>query len=456
MNPVTPRTQALRELDKRHVWHPFTQMKDWLASDPVVIDRAEGHTLYDTDGNAYLDGVSSLWANLLGHRVPEIDRAIVEQLGKVAHCTYLGLAHEPGARLAEKLVDITPAGLTKVFYSDSGATAMEIALKMAYQYWYHRGEPKRTTFLALEEAYHGDTIGSVSLGGMELFHTLFKPLLFPVLRVPTPYAYRSPYGEKAAEHTLEQAEAILREKADTIAAFVLEPLMQGAAGMLSQPAGFVKKIRELCDRYNVLLVADEVAVGFGRTGTLFACEQEGVSPDIMALAKGLTGGYLPLAATLTTEEIFNAFLGEYEEFKTFFHGHTYTANPLGCAAALATLEYLETHDVMSNVRARIEQLAQGLVKSVEPLAIVGDIRRWGLMTGIELVRDRATKEPFPATLQAGAKVCLLARKHGVMIRPLGNVIVLMSPLTLRAEEMGLLLDAVTASIKEFATEQGVA
>ncbi len=455
MNPMTSRTHALRELDKRYVWHPFTQMKDWCDSEPVVIDHAKGHMLYDTDGNTYLDGVSSLWANLLGHRVPEIDQAIMEQMGKVAHCTYLGLAHEPGARLAEKLVQITPAGLNKVFYSDSGATSMEIALKMAYQYWYHRGESQRNSFLTLEEAYHGDTIGSVSLGGMELFHTLFRPLLFPVERIPTPYAYRSPYGEKAAEHTLERAEAILKEKGNTIAAFVIEPLMQGAAGMLSQPAGFVKKVRELCDRYNVLMVADEVAVGFGRTGHLFACEKEGISPDIMALAKGLTGGYLPLAATLTTDEIYNAFLGEYEEYKTFFHGHTYTANPLGCAAALATLDYLETRKVMDNVQVRIDQLAKGLSERISPLPIVGDIRRWGLMTGIELVKDRETKEAFPGAMQAGAKVCFLARKYGVMIRPLGNVLVLMPPLTLHEQEMELLLDAVEAAVKEFAVEQGL-
>ena len=338
--------QSLQDKDKKYVWHPFTQMKDWAAEEIVIIKKGRGAWLEDTKGKKYLDGVSSLWCNVHGHQVPEIDRAIQMQLKEVAHSTFLGLSNEPAILLAEALIKIAPAGLSRVFYSDSGSEAMEIALKMAFQYWQQMGERRKTKFARLSEAYHGDTLGSVSVGGIELFHQVYQPLLFETFAVPTPYRYR--LGDDAAEKSLQQMEKLFRERHSEIAAFVMEPLMQGAAGMIDQPRGYISRVRELTKKYNILLVLDEVATGFGRTGSMFACDQEKVAPDILAVAKGLTGGYMPLAATLTTEKIFKAFLGEYEDFRTFFHGHTYTANPLACRAALANLELFRKYRALQN------------------------------------------------------------------------------------------------------------
>ena len=340
-------TDPLASLDKQYVWHPFTPMKRWLADEPVMIETGEGFTLIDTEGRRYIDGVSSLWCNVHGHRVAAIDRAIREQLDRIAHSTLLGLAQSRSAELAERLVRIAPPGLAKVFYSDSGATAMEIALKMAYQFWHNRGHD-RSEFIALSDSYHGDTIGSVSLGGMPLFHGIFGPLLFKTHFVPGPHPYRfEGTTDECLQFSLERMEAVLKSRAKRIAAVVVEPLVQGAGGMLVHPAGFLKGVRELTRQYDVLLIVDEVATGFGRTGRMFACEHEGVCPDLMCLAKGLTGGYLPLAATLTTQEVFDAFLGKVHEHKTFYHGHTYTGNALGCAAALASLDLFESTDPVS-------------------------------------------------------------------------------------------------------------
>lgn len=442
--PPATRTKQLLADDHAHVWHPFTQMQVWPDDAPLVIERAEGNWLVDTDGKRYLDAISSLWVTVHGHRRVELDAAVKAQLDKVAHSTLLGLASVPSIALAKRLCEVAPEGLTRVFYSDSGSTAVEVAVKMAYQYWQLVGRPEKQRFVALEEAYHGDTIGSVSVGGMELFHERFRHLLFPVERLPTPHAYRWK-GKDVLGESLAAAEALLREKHATIAGLVVEPLIQGAAGMLVQPKGYLKGLAALCQRYDVLLICDEVATGFGRTGTLFAVEQEGVRPDLLCLAKGLTGGYLPLAATLATDRVYEAFLGAFGEAKTFFHGHTYTGNPLACAAALASLELFETDRTLERMRPVVDELARGLER-IARLPHVGDVRRRGLMVGIELVKDRETKEPYAFEDRLGFKVCLEARKHGVWLRPLGNVLVLMPPLSLTLDEARLLVDAVERSI----------
>jgi adenosylmethionine-8-amino-7-oxononanoate aminotransferase len=439
-------TKALLALDAAHVWHPFTQMQGWLADEPLVIERGEGNWLIDTDGRRWLDAISSLWVTVHGHHVRELDDAVKAQLDRVAHSTLLGQANVPSIELAAKLVALAPKGLTRVFYSDSGSTAVEIAVKQAYQFWQLSGRPEKRRFVALEEAYHGDTVGSVSVGGMALFHERFRDLLFPVERIPTPHAYRWKGADVLGE-ALAALERLLEEKADTIAALVIEPLIQGAAGMLVQPKGYLKAVAALCRKHDVLLICDEVATGFGRTGTMFAVEQEGVTPDFLCLAKGLTGGYLPLAATLSTERVYRAFLGRFDEAKTFFHGHTYTGNPLACAAALANLALFEARGTLCAMRPTMDALAKGLER-VATLPHVGDVRRVGMMVGVELVRDRATKAEYEFGERLGFKVCLAARKAGVLLRPLGNVIVLMPPLSLTVDEAELLTTALYDAIAE--------
>jgi adenosylmethionine-8-amino-7-oxononanoate aminotransferase len=443
---TSSRTKDLLALDAAHVWHPFTQMQGWLDDAPLVIERAEGNWLIDTDGRRWLDGISSLWVTVHGHRVKELDDAVRAQLDQVAHSTLLGQASVPSIELAAKLVQLAPKGLTRVFYSDSGSTSVEIAVKQAYQYWQLVGRPEKRRFIALDEAYHGDTVGSVSVGGMSLFHERFRDLLFPVERIPTPHAYRWK-GTDVLEESLAALERLLQDKANTIAGLVIEPLIQGAAGMLVQPKGYLKRVAELCRAHDVLLICDEVATGFGRTGTMFAVEQEGVSPDFLCLAKGLTGGYLPLAATLSTERVYRAFLGRFDEAKTFFHGHTYTGNPLACAAAIANLQLFEQRRTLQAMRPAMTALAKGL-EGIASLPHVGDVRRVGMMVGIELVKDRATKAEYDFGARVGFQVCLAARKHQVLLRPLGNVVVLMPPLSLSVDEAELLTRAAAEAIAE--------
>ncbi len=450
MKTLKTAAEKLAEKDKRHVWHPFTQMRDWEKDNILIIERGEGVYLVDVEGRRYLDGVSSLWCNVHGHRVDAIDQAIRAQLDKIAHSTFLGLSNVPAIELAEKLAGLAPKGLTRVFYSDSGSEAAEIALKMAYQFWQQSGFPRKKKFIKLTQSYHGDTLGSVSVGGIELFHQIYEPLLFETFSVESPYQYRWPGAGKpelAGEASLAQLESILQKHHEEIVAFVMEPLMQGAAGMISQPEGYISRARELTKKYNVLLIFDEVATGFGRTGKMFASEHENVTPDLMAVAKGLTGGYLPLAVTFATEEIYRAFLGEYEEFKTFFHGHTFTANPLACAAALANLEIFEKQRVIEGLQPKIERLTKRL-KSFYEIPAVGDVRQKGFMAGIELVKNRASKESYTPKEKIGMRVVERARQKGVIIRPLGPVIVLMPPLAISLEELDELLNVTYASIAE--------
>jgi adenosylmethionine-8-amino-7-oxononanoate aminotransferase len=449
--------EQLRRWDRDHVWHPFTPVPAEGAEPPLVIERADGCHLIDAEGRRYIDGVSSLWCNVHGHRVPELDAAVREQLDRVAHSTLLGLANVPATLLARKLVELAPPGLTRVFYSDDGATAVEVALKMAFQYWRQCPEPRpeKTKFLALQSAYHGDTLGDVSVGDVARFHRLFGPLLFPTLKAPSPYCYRCPLGLERTRCRIDCVEKLadlVRDHAGELAAVVVEPLVQGAAGMIAAPPGFLRRVREVTRRHGVLLIADEVAVGFGRTGTLFACEQEGVTPDFLCLAKGLTGGYLPLAATLTTEEVFAAFVGAPHEGRAFYHGHTYTGNPLGAAVALANVRLLETSGVLAALPGKVERLRRHLARVAE-LPCVGDVRQRGLMAGIELVADRASKRPFPAEQRVGAGVCRRARDRGVLLRPLGDVIVVMPPLAIADSLLDQLMGVVYDCLSVIAVEE---
>ncbi len=437
-------TKQLRKWDKKYIWHPFTQMKEWQASEPVIVARGEGNYLIDTEGKKYLDGVSSLWCNVHGHQVPEVDAAVRRQLSRIAHSTFLGLSHEPAIELSKKIIEIAPKGLTRVFYSDSGSASVEVALKMAYQYWRQKGAPKKKIFLRLKNAYHGDTLGSVSVGGIELFHEIFSPLLFKAYQAQAPYAYRDAFSGseiKYAKFCADKVEHILMRHHDKICAIIAEPLIQGAAGMLTQPKGYLTHLRRLATKYKALLIVDEVATGFGRTGKMFACEHERVAPDLLCIAKGITAGYLPLSATLATEEIYSAFLGEFREMKAFFHGHTYSANPLACAAAIANLKIFKKRKVLQTLQKKIKILNDEL-KKIKQLKAVGDVRQVGLMVGIELVAEQKTKKPYPPGDRIGMRVALLARRYGVMIRPLGDVVVLMPPLSITEKELRFLCWAV--------------
>ncbi len=445
-------TDQLRQWDNDYVWHPFSPMQAYRADAAPIIEAGDGFFLIDTDGNRYLDGVSSLWCNVHGHRVERIDAAIRAQLDRIAHGTLLGQASSPSVELARELVRRTPAGLNKVFYSDNGSTAVEVALKIAYQY--HRQKSPaaedRDLFVSVAGAYHGDTLGSVSVGGIDLFHGVYSSLLFPTLQVPSPGAYRLPDGQDADSYQafcLAELERVIVENRTRIAAFVIEPLVQGAAGILVHPPGYLKRVRELTAEHGIPLIADEVAVGFGRTGTMFACEQEDVCPDLLCVAKGITGGYLPLAATLATDEIYNAFLAPPAEAKTFFHGHTYSGNQLGCAAALASLTLFDENRVLGNVVDNTELLRNRLAE-IADWPHVGQVRQRGIMVGIELVSDRATQSSFPAEDRVGHQVVLAARKRGAIIRPLGDVIVLMPAPAMPADLINQLCDTVFASIAE--------
>lgn len=465
--------KALEEKDKQYIWHPFTQMKDWLWEKTPIIEEGRGSFLRDIYGRWYLDGVSSLWVTLHGHRKKEIDDAIKEQLEKIGHSTLLGLSNPPAIELAERLIEIAPkpnppmppfftkgghggisnaepnSELSKVFYSESGSTAVEIALKIAFQYWQHRRKKKKTRFLSLNNAYHGDTLGAVGVGGIGLFHDVYGPIIIPSIKAPSPYCYRCELGlshPSCAMECIKELERIASRHSNEIAALIIEPLVQAAGGMLVSPPGYLHEVRRICNENDILMIADEVATGFGRTGKMFACEHQDVCPDIMALAKGITGGYLPLAATLTTKDIFDAFLGEYRDLKTFFHGHTYTGNPLSCAAALASLEIFEKDGTLELLQRKITFLEDRLKPFIK-LSHVGEVRQKGFMVGIELVKNTETKEPYPLEEKIGIKVILKAREKGLIIRPLGNVIVLMPPLSVSLKELKKMVDIVRWAIE---------
>ncbi len=460
---ILEENERLEELDKKYIWHPFIQMKEWIEEKPIVISEGRDCFLKDIYGRWYLDGVSSLWVNIHGHGKKAIDDAIKKQIDMIAHSTLLGLSNVPAIKLAEKLIQIVqksnqissshihpPKGgmLSKVFYSDDGSTSIEVALKMAFQYWRHKGVAGKNTFTCLKSAYHGDTLGAVSVGGIDIFHKAFEPLLFKTYRAPSPYCYRCEIGKIYPDCKLDclgKLEEIFKAHSDEIAAMIVEPMIQAAGGMITSPSGYLKRVRELCTEYNILMIADEVATGFGRTGRMFACEHEGVVPDILCLSKGITGGYLPLAVTLTTGEIYDAFLGGFKETKTFFHGHSYSGNPLACAAALACLDLFEKENVLENLKSKIAVLGT-LLKEILNLNHVGDVRHIGLMVGVELVMDRGTKESYDLAEKMGWRVAFRARDNGVIIRPLGNVIVVMPPLNITEQNLIQLFKVIKDAI----------
>jgi adenosylmethionine-8-amino-7-oxononanoate aminotransferase len=439
-----------RQWDRDYSWHPFTQMREWMAEEQLFIERGEGNYLIDTEGRRYFDATSSLWCNVHGHGRKEIVEAISRQAALLGHSTMLGLSNLPATELARRLIEIAPRGLQRVFFSDAGATAVEVALKMAFAYWQLRGEAGRDVFVSLNEGYHGDTIGSLSVGYLEIFDRPYRPLLFPCVKLNPPHFfryYKNMSMESAVAAALSEAEKTLTRDRRRIAALIVEPLMQAAAVMWNHPVEYLAGLARLCKSNNILLIADEVAVGFGRTGRMFACDHAEVTPDLLCLAKGISGGVLPLAATLTTQEIFNAFLGEFEERKTFFHGHTYTGNPIGCAAALASLELFEKDHTLEHLPAKIRKLTD----SLQPLAAlphVADIRQWGVMVGIELVEDVAARRSFHPARRLGKQVMLAARRRGIILRPLGDVVILNPPLSSSEEELRTLVDAVADSILE--------
>lgn len=436
-------------------WYPFTQMQELKRSDLIYVQRGEGHYLIDETGKRYFDAISSMWVNLFGHSRTEIADAIARQLEVLPHTSTFGQTHAPVLELARKLTEVTPDGLNHVFFSDDGSTAVESALKMAFQYWQQSDDarPGRTKFVALEHAYHGDTLGAVSVGDIEHFHKLYRPLLFDVLRTPSPYSYRCSLGRTPQDCSLACADALdelLTRRAPEVAALIIEPCVQAAAGMIVHPTGFLRRVRDICDRHDVFLIADEVAVGFGRTGYMFACESESVTPDIMCLGKGLTGGYLPTAATVVTDRVYRGFLAPYEQQKALFHGHSYTGNPLAAAAALASLDIFERDDIMNRMQAPIVHLTERLA-ALRELEHVGDVRQCGFIVGIELVRDRSTREPFDRARRTGMRVAEAAREMGIILRPLGDVIYYFLPLTTTEEEIDRLVDVTVRAIRS-ATE----
>lgn len=423
---------ALPQSDKAHLWHPFTQMRDWCdpSHQPLVLVEGRGSTLIDAQGREYLDGNSSIWTNIHGHSHPHIVRAIQTQAAKLAHSSFLGLTNEPAIRLAEKLVALfPPETLTRVFYSDDGSTAIEVALKMAVQFHQLTGHPERSRFAAFDHAYHGDTSGAASLGGIAAFQDRFASISFPVVRVAN----------------LLELEALDRQTTESLAGIVIEPLIQGAGGMRTWPEGLLRDLRAWCDRHGVFLILDEVMTGFGRTGQMFACQQEDVVPDFLALAKGLTGGTMPLAATLTTERVFAAFLGDYAEMKTLFYGHSYCGNPLGCAAALASLEVFAEERTLENLQPKIRQLGE-LLCALAGEPHVGAVRQCGFIAGLDVVRADGT--PYPWQEQTGARICLAARGHGLLTRPIRDTLVLMPPLCFTMDELARAVAALRSAIRE--------
>lgn len=443
-------TRSLADWDRKYIWHPFTQMKDYMSAEPLIIDRGEGSYLIDVEGKRYIDGVSSLWVLVHGHGRRELVEAIETQARKLCHSTLLGLANTPSILLAKRLCEIAPSGLAKVFYSDNGSTSVEIALKMAYQYWQQKGQKKRKRFLAFRNAYHGDTIGAVSVGGIDLFHKVYGPLLFRSLKAPSPYCYRCPLRlkqETCGLACVEVFEDIMKRHKDELCAVIIEPSVQGASGMIVQPPGYLRAIRRIAGEHGIPFIADEVATGFGRTGALFACLGEGVNPDFLCMAKGITGGYLPLAVTLTTDAIFEGFLAEFDEFRAFFHGHTYSGNPVACAVAVENLRLFEEEKLVETAAAKGEAL-RGMLARFNDLPHVGEVRQKGLMVGIELVKSRKTRRSFAASDRIGQKVVAEARKKGVIIRPLGDVIVLMPPLSIEDDVLDRLAEVTYEAIRD--------
>lgn len=441
----------LAERDLKHIWHPCSQMKDYEEMPPIVIDHGKGCYLYGADGKEYLDIISSWWCNLLGHCNPVINQAIEEQLHKLEHVIFANFSHLPAITLCEELAEILPKGLTKFNFSDNGSASVECALKMAFQYQYQTGKPEKKRFMCLTESYHGETIGALSVGSMDLYAKIYKPLLMDSIHVEAPDCYRCPYGacrENCDAFCIERAEEALETYGGETCAMIVEPLLQGSAGMRIYPALYLKKLRLLCENYNVLFIADEIATGFGRTGKLFACDHAEITPDILCLSKGLTGGYLPMALTVTTDRIYNAFYGDYKEGKAFMHSHTYSGNPLGCAAALAVQDILKKERILEQARLRSSYLTQKLNDALLSHPNVGEIRHIGLIHAIELVEDKQTKAGFDPSLRMGYRIYQKALNLGLLLRPLGNVLYFNPPLIIKEEEIDQAVRLCTLAVLE--------
>ncbi|MCQ9208665.1 MAG: adenosylmethionine--8-amino-7-oxononanoate transaminase [Omnitrophica bacterium] len=428
--------------DSKYIWHPYTQMKDCRKTPPILIEKARGIKLYDTQGNFFYDTISSWWCNVHGHNHPRIKKAIEKQLKSLDHVLFAGFTHRPAILLAEKLIAITPKGLSKVFFSDNGSTAVETALKMSFQYWQNTGRKEKKKFISLDYAYHGDTIGAMSVGGVDLFSKKFRPLFFPSFKVPAPYCYRCPVAKQRASCSIEcisLLEKMLKKKNSEIAALIIEPLVLAAGGMIIYPAEYLKYASKLARKYNIHLILDEVATGFGRTGKMFACEYANIQPDLMCLAKGLTSGTLPLAVTLTTEKIYRAFYADVEKKKTFYHGHTFSGNPIACSVALASLEIFKQEKVLGRVERVVPRFHQGLER-FKDLPFVGEVRALGLIGAIELVKDKKTKQPFSLQERIGQRIYLQGLKQKLILRPLGNVVYFYFPLCVKDKEITTILN----------------
>ena len=435
--------------DLRHSWHPYTQMSTLATEPPMLIDRAEGLFLFDAEGNRYYDAISSWWCVVHGHGHPRIREAVTRQMERLDHVLFAGVTHAPAVRLASRLAAIAPEGLSRVFFSDNGSTAVEVALKMSLQCRRNLGREERTGFVCLDHGYHGDTTGCMSVSAVEAFLRAFRPILFPARRVPAPYCYRCPVGKTYPECGVSCVDALgeaLREGGETIAAVILEPLLLCAGGMIVYPPEYLSRAAALAREHGVHLILDEVATGFGRTGTMFACEQAGVSPDFLCLSKGLTGGTMPLAATLTTAEVYNSFLGAPDSGKTFYHGHTYTANPVGCAAALASLDLFEENELVDNVARLAPRLAEG-VRELAGLPLVGDVRAIGTVAALEFVSDKETKEPLPGTAPLFGDIRREGLRRGLFLRPLGNVVYLFLPQAVTREPLDDILDRFSGTLR---------
>lgn len=442
---------TLQEKDLEYIWHPCSQMKDYEELPPIIIDHGKGVYLYDKDGKEYIDIVSSWWCNLLGHCNPNINTAIKEQLDQLEHVIFANFSHEPAIALCEQLKEIVPKGLTKFNFSDNGSASVECSLKMAFQYQYQTGHPEKIRFMCLSEGYHGETIGALSVGDLDLYAKIYKPMLMDVIRVESPNCYRCQYGKSrdcCDAECFEHVERAFAQHAHETCGMIVEPLLQGSAGMRIYPAIYLKKLRKLCDRYNVLLIADEIATGFGRTGKMFAFDHAGVSPDIMCISKGLTGGYMPMAITITTDEIYNAFYDDYSKGKAFMHSHTYSGNPLGCSAALAVQKILREDQILEKAALRAEYLHKKLISAIGDHPNVGEIRHIGLINAIELVTDKITKEEFHSDLRIGYQIYKHALHKGLILRPLGNVLYFNPPLIISESEIDEAVERCTAALLE--------
>jgi len=449
---MIPTISSLQKRDLQHVWHPCSQMKDYEAFPPIVIKSGKGIYLYDENGKQYMDAVSSWWVNLFGHSNERISSALTKQAFQLEHVIFANFTHEPAILLAEKLAEITPEGLTKVFFADNGSSAIEVALKMSFQYNMQQYKPRKKRFLALSDAYHGETLGALSVGGVDLYNEVFQPLLLDTIRAQGPDCFRCPFNESpdgCSTACLSFVEEQLKLHHEEISAIIIEPLIQAAAGMKMYPPAYVKNLKELCLQYDVHLIADEVAVGFGRTGTMFACEQAGITPDFMCLSKGLTGGYLPLSVVLTTEDVYQAFYDDYETMKAFLHSHSYTGNPLACRVALEVLKMFEEDHYIEQIQEKSAYMYKLASEVFDDLPYVGEYRQTGMVGAIELVKDKASKAPFPSEERIGYKIYQNALEKGLLLRPLGNVLYFMPPYVITEEEIKTMIDIANEAIQQF-------